>query len=94
MKYFIRGIGAGLLIAILLYNTVIPRKIREMSDSEIISRASGLGMEMTNEVDLSAAMVTTVSDAASQQMLTAITVSSVKLLTKHQSKILKAKQMQ
>lgn len=56
LKYYLRGIGVGLILAVVIYSTmIIPRKYK-MSDEEVIDRAKELGMtlEEETEVDLSA----------------------------------------
>ncbi|MDE7299209.1 MAG: hypothetical protein K2N94_10335 [Lachnospiraceae bacterium] len=60
LKYYLRGVGVGLILAVVLYSVIIiPRKY-ELSEEEIIKRAQELGMERRDEgdVDLSALTVT------------------------------------
>lgn len=56
LKYYLRGVGVGLILAVVLYSTmIIPRKYH-MTDEEVMDRAKELGMVMPEEpdVDLSA----------------------------------------
>lgn len=55
LKYYLRGIGLGLIAAVILYSTIIIPKYK-MTDDEVIKRAEELGMVQAEEedVDLSA----------------------------------------
>lgn len=56
LKYYLRGIGVGLILTVVFYSTmIIPRKYR-MTDDEVKRRAQELGMVQREEpdVDLSA----------------------------------------
>ncbi len=56
LRYYLRGVGVGLILAVVVYSTmIIPRKYK-MTDEEVLARAKELGMvERENtDVDLSA----------------------------------------
>lgn len=55
LKYYMRGIGLGLVLSVLLYSMVIIPKYK-MTDDEVMERAKELGMSMPEgeDVDLSA----------------------------------------
>ena len=53
LKQYIRGIGVGMIVTVVLYSAIIiPRKYT-LSDEEIMERAKELGMVMQEDVDLS-----------------------------------------
>ncbi len=52
LKYYLRGIGVGLILAVVLYSTmIIPRKYH-MTDEEVMNRAEELGMVKPEEPDI------------------------------------------
>lgn len=56
LRYYLRGVGVGLILAVVVYSTmIIPRKYK-MTDEEVLARARELGMvsEENTDVDLSA----------------------------------------
>ncbi len=56
LRYYLRGVGVGLILAVAVYSTIIiPRKYK-MTDEEVLARARELGMvtEKDTDVDLSA----------------------------------------
>lgn len=56
LRYYLRGVGVGLILAVAVYSTIIiPRKYK-MTDEEVLARARELGMveEENMDVDLSA----------------------------------------
>lgn len=46
LKYYLRGLGIGILVSTIILMIAFARHPREMSDKEIISRAQELGMVM------------------------------------------------
>lgn len=46
LKYYLRGLGIGILVSTIILMIAFSRHPREMSDQEIISRAQELGMVM------------------------------------------------
>ena len=52
LKYYLRGVGVGLILAVALYSTIIIPKKYELSDDEIIKRAQQLGLERPEEGDI------------------------------------------
>ncbi len=55
-KYYLRGVGVGLILAVIVYSAIIIPHKGNMTDDEIMARARALGMVMQEdtEVDLSA----------------------------------------
>lgn len=47
LKYYLRGTGVGIILTAIVFSIVNPRQ--ELSDDEIIRRATGLGMVMKDE---------------------------------------------
>ncbi len=54
LKYYLRGLGAGILFSVLVFVFVVGPKESEISDEEIIQRAKQLGMveEKDNSIDM------------------------------------------
>lgn len=47
LKYYLRGLGAGILVSTIILSTALGTKTKvELTDDEIIERAQALGMEM------------------------------------------------
>ncbi len=59
LKYYLRGVGVGLILAVALYSTIIIPKNYELSDDEIIKRAQQLGMERPEDGDVDLSALTT-----------------------------------
>lgn len=59
LKYYLRGVGVGLILAVALYSTIIIPKKYELSDDEIIKRAQQLGLERPEEGDIDLSVLTT-----------------------------------
>lgn len=59
LKYYLRGLGIGIITATVVFMAASFGKETELSDAEIIERAKSLGMVMSNEND-------TLADAAAQ----------------------------
>lgn len=52
LKYYLRGLGAGILFSVLLFTFVVGPKEAEISDDEIIRRAKQLGMTEKKELSI------------------------------------------
>lgn len=52
LKYYLRGVGVGLILAVAIYSTIIMPKKYEMTDAEIMDRARELGMVLQEEPDI------------------------------------------
>lgn len=52
LKYYLRGVGVGLIIAVIFYSVIIIPKKYQMTDDEIQKRAGELGMVFEKEVEL------------------------------------------
>jgi hypothetical protein len=61
-KYYLRGIGLGILFATLLMTAAIYYHGNSISDQEIIERAQGLGMVMSSEQETDDAEATETAD--------------------------------
>ncbi len=58
LKYYLRGIGVGMILAVIVYSTIIiPRKYK-MTDEEIKDRAQELGMVQREETDVDLSALT------------------------------------
>jgi hypothetical protein len=57
-KYYLRGIGLGILFATLLMTAAIYYHGNSISDQEIIERAQGLGMVMPSDLQIDGATET------------------------------------
>ena len=52
LKYYLRGLGAGILFSVLVFVFVVGPKEAEISDDEIIQRAKQLGMTEKKELSI------------------------------------------
>ena len=52
LKYYLRGLGAGILFSVLIFVFVVGPKETVISDDEIIQRAKQLGMTEKKEVNI------------------------------------------
>lgn len=52
LKYYLRGLGAGILFSVLIFVFVVGPKESAISDEEIIQRAKQLGMVEENELSI------------------------------------------
>ncbi len=52
LKYYLRGLGAGILFSVLVFVFVVGPKEAEISDDEIIQRAKQLGMTEKKELNI------------------------------------------
>ena len=52
LKYYLRGLGAGILFSVLVFVFVVGPKEAELSDDEIIQRAKQLGMTEKKELSI------------------------------------------
>lgn len=52
LKYYLRGLGAGILFSVLIFAFVVGPKQAELSDDEIIQRAKQLGMTEKSELSI------------------------------------------
>jgi len=52
LKYYLRGLGAGILFSVLIFAFVVGQKEAELSDAEIIQRAKQLGMTEKSELSI------------------------------------------
>ena len=43
LKYYLRGVGVGLILAVVIYSTIVIPHKTEMTDDEIMARARALG---------------------------------------------------
>lgn len=69
-KYYLQGAGIGILVAVLLYSTIVIPKYR-LSDEEIIQKANELSIKQENDdVDLSALTMTPGPTPAQEQKTT------------------------
>ena len=50
LKYYLRGLGIGIIVTALIMGIVAGGKGRSLSDEEIIKRAEQLGMTMESDV--------------------------------------------
>ena len=52
LKYYLRGLGAGILFSVLVFVFVVGPKESTISDDEIIQRAKQLGMTEKKELNI------------------------------------------
>lgn len=52
LKYYLRGLGAGILFSVLIFVFVVSPKESKISDDEIIQRAKQLGMTEKKEINI------------------------------------------
>ena len=55
LKYYLRGLGIGILVTTIIMTIASPKKEASLSDEEIIARAAQLGMIMKEDADDGAA---------------------------------------
>ncbi len=55
LKYYLRGLGIGILVTTIIMTIASPKKEASLSDEEIIARAAQLGMVMKEDADDGAA---------------------------------------
>ncbi len=51
-RFYLRGIGVGMVLTVVLYSTIIIPGKYELSDEEVMARAESLGMVMEEDVTL------------------------------------------
>lgn len=52
LKYYLRGLGAGILFSVLIFLFIIGNKSETLSDAEIIKRAKELGLVEKTTIDM------------------------------------------
>ncbi len=52
LKYYLRGLGAGILFSVLIFSFVVGSKSETLSDAEIIKRAKELGLVEKTTIDM------------------------------------------
>ena len=58
LKYYLRGVGVGLILAVVIYSTIVIPHKTEMTDDEIMARARALGMVEKEETDVDLSALT------------------------------------
>ena len=51
LKYYLRGMGIGIIVTTIILTISFSQREVEISDAEVIARASELGMVMQDEVE-------------------------------------------
>lgn len=52
LKYYLRGLGAGILFSVLIFSFIVGNKSETLSDAEIIKRAKELGLVEKTTIDM------------------------------------------